>query len=202
MRIFNRLIISLVIAFGVLNTVMVSPGTERHLGLFYRGRDCLSGHYTALHLPEPACPGSVERSQRCGLRRFPGDCCMGSHRDPEIVWYWINMLKLRWLISIVLLLILLGTATPVLADAPGDQQIPQTAQETFSGIALLNYYSSSLDYVIQLIRPVALLIWQKCPSPMSRKNGYSNLRFCRQRHCLHRIYSRSLHILEPAKYLY
>ena len=60
------------------------------------------------------------------------------------------MLKLRWLISIVLLLILLGTATPVLADAPGDQQNPQTAQETFSGIALLNYYSSSLDYIIQL----------------------------------------------------
>ena len=60
------------------------------------------------------------------------------------------MLKLRWLISIVLLLVLLGTATPVLADAPGDQQNPQTAQETFSGIALLNYYSSSLDYIIQL----------------------------------------------------
>jgi hypothetical protein len=60
------------------------------------------------------------------------------------------MLKLRWLISIVLLLVLLGIATPVLADAPGDQQNPQTAQETFSGIALLNYYSSSLDYIIQL----------------------------------------------------
>ena len=60
------------------------------------------------------------------------------------------MLKLRLLISIVLLLVLLGTATPVLADAPGDQQNPQTAQETFSGIALLNYYSSSLDYIIQL----------------------------------------------------
>ena len=61
------------------------------------------------------------------------------------------MLKLRWLIIIVLLLVLLGTATPVLAaDAPGDQQNPQTAQETFSGIALLNYYSSSLDYIIQL----------------------------------------------------
>jgi hypothetical protein len=60
------------------------------------------------------------------------------------------MLKLRWLISIVLLVILVGTAAPVLADAPGDQQNPQTAQETFSGIALLNYYSSSLDYIIQL----------------------------------------------------
>jgi hypothetical protein len=60
------------------------------------------------------------------------------------------MLKLRWLINIVLLLVLLGIATPVLADAPGDQQNPQTAQETFSGIALLNYYSSSLDYIIQL----------------------------------------------------
>jgi hypothetical protein len=61
------------------------------------------------------------------------------------------MLKLRWLIDIVLLLVLLGTATHVLAaDAPGVQQNPQTAQETFSGIALLNYYSSSLDYIIQL----------------------------------------------------
>ena len=61
------------------------------------------------------------------------------------------MLKLRWLIIIALLVALLGTAAPVLAaDAPGDQQNPQTAQETFSSIALLNYYSSSLDYIIQL----------------------------------------------------
>ena len=63
------------------------------------------------------------------------------------------MLKLRWLISIILPLVLLGTATPVLADAPGVQQNPQTAQETFSGIALLNYYSNSLDYIIQLDQP-------------------------------------------------
>ena len=61
------------------------------------------------------------------------------------------MLKLRWLIIIALLVALLGTAAPVLAaDAPGDQQNPQTARETFSSIALLNYYSSSLDYIIQL----------------------------------------------------
>ena len=63
------------------------------------------------------------------------------------------MSKLRWLISIVVLLVLLGTATPVLAAAPGGQQNPQTAQETFSGIALLNYYSNSLDYIIQLDQP-------------------------------------------------
>ena len=60
------------------------------------------------------------------------------------------MLKLRWLIIITLIVTLLGTAAPVLgADAPGAQQDPQSAQETFSSIALLNYYSSSLDYMIQ-----------------------------------------------------
>ena len=46
---------------------------------------------------------------------------------------------------------LLGTALPVLADGPpGSQENPQVALETFSGIALLGYYSSSLDYIIQL----------------------------------------------------
>ena len=45
----------------------------------------------------------------------------------------------------------MGTAAPVLAaDAPGDQQNPQTATETFSSIALLNYYSDSLNYLIEL----------------------------------------------------
>ena len=61
------------------------------------------------------------------------------------------MLKLRWLIIITLMVALLGTAVPMLAaDAPGAQENPQTAQETFSSIALLNYYSDSLDYMIQL----------------------------------------------------
>ena len=61
------------------------------------------------------------------------------------------MLKLRWLIIITLMVALLGTAVPVLAaDTPGAQENPQSAQETFSSIALLNYYSSSLDYMIQL----------------------------------------------------
>jgi hypothetical protein len=61
------------------------------------------------------------------------------------------MLKFRWLIIIVLLVALLGTASPVFADGPpGSQENPQIARETFSGIALLSYYSSSLDYIIQL----------------------------------------------------
>ena len=60
------------------------------------------------------------------------------------------MLKLRFLIIIVLLAALLGTAIPALAAAPGGQQNPQTAAESFSGIALLNYYSNSLDYMIKL----------------------------------------------------
>ena len=61
------------------------------------------------------------------------------------------MLKFRWLIIIALLFALLGTASPVLADGPpGSQENPQVALQTFSGIALLSYYSSSLDYIIQL----------------------------------------------------
>ena len=60
------------------------------------------------------------------------------------------MIKLRWLIIISLLFAVLGAALPALADAPNGQQNPQTAAESFSGIALLNYYSSSLDYIIQL----------------------------------------------------
>src|SRR5271157_1224922 len=61
------------------------------------------------------------------------------------------MLKFRWLIIITLLVALLGTASPVMADGPpGSQENPQVALETFSGIALLSYYSSSLDFIIQL----------------------------------------------------
>jgi len=61
------------------------------------------------------------------------------------------MLKFRWLIIIALLVTLLGTASPVFADGPpGSQENPQVALQTFSGIALLGYYSSSLDYIIQL----------------------------------------------------
>ena len=61
------------------------------------------------------------------------------------------MLKFRWLIIIALLVALLGTVSPVFADdTPGSQENPQVALQTFSGIALLSYYSSSLDYIIQL----------------------------------------------------
>ena len=61
------------------------------------------------------------------------------------------MFKLRWLIIITLLVTLLGTATPAFAaDTPTVKENPQSAQEIFSSIALLNYYSSSLDYIIQL----------------------------------------------------
>jgi hypothetical protein len=63
------------------------------------------------------------------------------------------MLKLRWLISIILPAVLLCSAVPVFAAGGlGNQQDPQSAQEQFSTIALLNYYSSSLDYIIQLDR--------------------------------------------------
>jgi hypothetical protein len=61
------------------------------------------------------------------------------------------MFKFRWLIIIALLAALLGNASPVFADdTPGSQENPQVTRETFSGIALLSYYSSSLDYIIQL----------------------------------------------------
>ena len=61
------------------------------------------------------------------------------------------MFKFRWLIIIALLVALLGTASPVLADGPpGSQENPQVALQTFSGIALLGYYSNSLDFIIQL----------------------------------------------------
>jgi len=61
------------------------------------------------------------------------------------------MFKLRWLIIITLLVALLGTATPAFAaDTPTIKENPQSAQEIFSSVALLNYYSSSLDYIIQL----------------------------------------------------
>ena len=61
------------------------------------------------------------------------------------------MLKLRCLISIILMVVLLATTSPAMAaDAPGAKQDPQAAQETFSSISLLNYYSTSLDFLIQL----------------------------------------------------
>ena len=60
------------------------------------------------------------------------------------------MLKLRWLIIIALLVALLGTVVPAFAADTTVKENPQSAQEMFSSIALLNYYSSSLDYIIQL----------------------------------------------------
>jgi len=63
------------------------------------------------------------------------------------------------------------------ADAPGDQQNPQTARETFSSIALLNYYSSSLDYIIQLDQTDNDANWQRCRSPTSPGTGYGDSGF-------------------------
>jgi hypothetical protein len=74
------------------------------------------------------------------------------------------MLKLRWLIIITLLSVILGTATPVVAaNPPIAKENPQSAQQIFSSIALLNYYASSLDYIIQLDQTGSITNLDKVP---------------------------------------
>jgi hypothetical protein len=73
--------------------------------------------------------------------------------------------------------VLLCNALPVFAAGGlGNQQDPNLAQEQFSSIALLNYYSNSLDYIIQLDRNgsdanLAKMPFINIPQELEKTNG-------------------------------